>query len=65
VFDDMNVKAVLSGKKTYFVAFLMFVYAVLGAVIGQLDQLEVIKLILESLGLASLRAGIFKIKASD
>jgi hypothetical protein len=47
----------LAGRKTYLVAFALVVYEVAGYLLGQKATLDV-KVILEGLGLAALRAGI-------
>ncbi len=48
------------GKRTYIVCTLMFVYAVAGGLLGQLESPEVIQLILEAGAIAGLRAGMVK-----
>ena len=50
------------GSKTYFVAGLIVIYAVLGFVLGYQDLNQMIQLLLGAGGLAGLRAGIAKIK---
>jgi len=48
------------GKKTYFVAAGMIVYAVLGMQLGQIDQDTTVQLILQALGFTGIRLGIAK-----
>ena len=51
----------LAGKKSYIVAALGAIYAVIGLYLGQLDGNTAIQLIVTSLGLGTLRAGIAKV----
>lgn len=48
----------LNGKKTYLVALVMLVYAVLSWTLGGMPTAEAAQRALEALGLATLRAGI-------
>jgi len=52
----------LKGKKTYIVAALMVVYALLGYYLGELEHASTVNLCLEGLAIAGLRAGVSKIK---
>lgn len=48
------------GKKSYFIAAGIVIFAVTGAATGQFDWSHATQLIFEGLGLSSLRAGIQK-----
>lgn len=48
----------LNGYKTYIIAVLMILYAILGLIIGKLGDGEAIKIILEAMAISSLRHGI-------
>ncbi|MDE1866133.1 MAG: hypothetical protein KGI08_00280 [Thaumarchaeota archaeon] len=48
----------LQGKKSYIIAGLTFIYAIIGVVIGQIDVNTAIQLVLASGAVASLRAAI-------
>lgn len=50
--------AFLSGKKTYIIAGLTLIYAVIGVVLGQFDTNAAIQLVLASGAIAALRAAI-------
>ena len=50
----------IQGKKTYIVAGLMCIYAVVGYFLGKETPDELVKMILEALAVAGLRAGIAK-----
>ena len=50
----------LEGKKTYLISLALLSFAVLGLLLGQLDQIKAVELILEALGLAALRSGMAK-----
>ena len=53
-----QVKALLSGKKTYIVAIALVVYAVAGVVSGQMTQDAAVQLVLNGLGLGALRSAV-------
>ncbi len=46
------------GWKTYVVALLFVIYAVIGVVVGEVEMVEAGQLVLEGGGLAALRAGV-------
>lgn len=48
----------LRGRRTYLVVLAMLVYAGLGLALGKIEDGEAMKLILEALAVAGLRAGI-------
>lgn len=48
----------LEGKKTYLVAGATVLYALLGVLLGFMDQMQATELVLAALGLSSLRSGI-------
>ena len=51
----------INGKKTYISAGLLVLFAIIGLVLGRLPEQEAIKLIIEAMGLASIRHGIAKL----
>ena len=51
-------RAFLRGKKTYISALLLVIHAVSGYVTGEMGTSECVTLIIEALGLASIRKGI-------
>ena len=59
------IKSFLSGRKTYIVAFLMVLVSVISAVTGDVSWAEVLEseglfILLNGLGLGTLRAGVAK-----
>ncbi len=56
----MKIIETLKGKKAYIIAAGMILYALLGWLNGQMPQDKAVELVLEALGLGSLRAGISK-----
>jgi hypothetical protein len=58
-----NIISWTAGKKTYTVAFLMVVYAIIGFYLHQLTQEQMMTFILNALGFAGLRNGINKLTA--
>lgn len=55
---EQSFLAYLSGKKTYTVAGMMIVYAVLGWSLHQFDQTTALYFIFNALGISGLRSGI-------
>jgi len=55
-----SLKVFLSGKKTYLVSLAAVVYAIGGAVAGFHDWSRATEIVLGSLGLGTLRAGVSK-----
>lgn len=55
-------RALLSGKKTYYVAAGLILYELLGYLLGKSDHVDA-KTIIEGVGLVTLRAAIGKVEA--
>jgi hypothetical protein len=58
--NNINIITFLKGKKTYLVAGILILQAILGYVDGSLNQADFIRQIIEAFGLGALRAGITK-----
>lgn len=57
-----NIIGALDGKKTYIVAGLTILYAIVGLLIGQLQVSQAIELILAGLGGIGIRSAISKLQ---
>lgn len=57
-----NIIGTLDGKKTYIVAGLTILYAIVGLLIGQLQVSQAIELILAGLGGIGIRSAISKLQ---